>query len=141
MAVNEAKEYLQQAWDLDKEIKLREEKIIRMRSSLYGKTQCYQNNGGKGNSYGSFDGAVQKVVDYEAKTKQKISELVDKRIEIENVIDSVLDDKQRKILTRRYLLNQKWELISELMGFDDVRQVYRIHGAALKNICFPKKDL
>ena len=128
-----AKEYLQQAYFLDREIQLNIEKIARMRSSLYGKAQGYQNTGGKGNNYGSFDSAVQKIIDYEREVNIKTAALVLKRLEIEEAINAVSDDRQREILTRRYLLYQKWEEIALIINYN-ITHVFRLHNSALENM-------
>ena len=86
-----------------------------------------------------------RCLDYEKDANRLIDQLVTKRLEIENAIKSVRDDAQREVLERRYLLFQRWESrfdgrtgeyikgIAESMGYSE-RQIYRLHGKALKNV-------
>ena len=143
-----AKEYLSQAYKLDREADMILQKADALRKSLYGRGQ----NGESGNHFSSGDSlakAIAKVVDYEHRADEIIDRLIDMRIEIENVIASVPDPTQREVLERRYLLYQPFEGgydkktgtyikgIDESMGYS-VRQIYRFHGYGLQKI---KKDV
>ena len=139
------KEYLNQVYKIDCQINLTLAKIEKMRASLYK-----IGNGGSGvptqrQSSDSLGAAIAKVLDYEKDANRLIDQLVTKRLEIENAIKSVRDDAQREVLERRYLLFQRWESrfdgrtgeyikgIAESMGYSE-RQIYYLHGKALKNI-------
>ena len=131
----EAKEFLSQAYKLDRQAMLIVEKAERLRASLYG--------------YQDATEAVAKVNTYEQQANAVIDELVDKRIEIENAIKTVPDETQREVLERRYLLFQRWDGrfdeysreytqgIAEAMGYSR-RQILRIHGTALQKIKIPE---
>lgn len=143
-----AKEYLSQAYKLDKQADMILQKAAAMRNSLYGRGQ----NGESGKPAPSGDSlakAITKVVDYERKADEIIDMLVDKRIEIENAIAEIPDPIQREVLERRYLMYQPFEGgydkktgayikgIDEIMGYS-ARQIYRFHGYGLQKI---KKDV
>ena len=143
-----AKEYLSQAYRLDKQADMILQKAAALRKSLYGRGQ----NGESGKSAPSGDSiakAIAKVVDYERKADEIIDRLVDMRIEIENAINEVPDPIQREVLERRYLMYQPFEGsydkktgvyikgIDESMGYS-TRQIYRFHGYGLQKI---KKDV
>ncbi len=53
--------------------------------------------------------------------------------EITNRIERLKDEDEKDVLMYRYIKLMKWEDIAEVMDFKDVRQVYNIHGSALKN--------
>ena len=109
-----AKEYLQQAYMIDREIDLDIIKLEAKRAAFPGKT-CES---------------------YEREINAKIDKLVEKRLEIEKAIDAVPDARYREILTRRYLLHQAWDLISEQMGYS-LSHLYKLHGSALQKISVP----
>lgn len=143
-----AKEYLSQAYKLDKQADMIIQKADALRKSLYGRGQNYENTGHSSNADGIAK-AIEKVADYERKADEVIDKLVDMRIEIENAIASVSDPVQREVLERRYLMYQPFEGgydkktgiyikgIDESMGYS-ARQIYRFHGYGLQKI---KKDV
>ena len=129
-----AKEYLQQAYRIDRKIKLDTEKLAAARSALYGKTVRYDSDGSKPVPCGNgTESAVLRVMDLEERLTKEIDELTEKRREIECAVGAVPDEVQREVLTRRYLLYQKWEDIAEEMNYS-VQHIFRLHGAALKNM-------
>ena len=139
-----AKEYLSQAYRLDKQADMILQKAAAMRKSLYGRGQNYENTGHNSNN-DSLAKAIEKVADYERKADEIIDRLIDMRIEIENVIASVPGPTQREVLERRYLMYQPFEGgydkktgvyikgIDESMGYS-VRQVYRLHRYGLQKV-------
>lgn len=128
------KEYLQQAYRIDRKIQLDTEKLAAARSALYGKTARYDSDGSKPVPCGNgTENAVLRVMELEERLNREIDELTEKRQEIEQVVNAVPDEVQREVLTRRYLLYQKWEVIAEEMNFSE-RHIRRLHGYALKNM-------
>lgn len=138
-----AKEYLNQAYYIDREINLTLAKADKLRQSLYGRAVTHdstavQSSGDKDTLGRTFE----KIDEYERKANEMIDRLVEKRIEIENTIKAVPDSVQREVLERRYLLFQEWDSgydrntgeykkgIYEEMHFSR-RQIFRIHGEAL----------
>ena len=120
-----AKEYLSQAYKLDRQADMIIQKADALRKSLYGREQIIEN--GTHNSSG--DGiakAIAKVVDYERKADEVIDRLVDMRIEIENAIAEIPDPIQREVLERRYLLYQSWDGFFDKETGDYVKGVYEI---------------
>lgn len=129
-----AKEYLQQAYIIDRKIKLDTEKLEAARSALYGKTVRYDRDGSKPIPYGnSTENAVLRVLELEERLDIEIDRLTEKRQEIEQAVNAIPDEVQREVLTRRYLLYQKWEVIAKEMNYSE-RHIRRLHGHALKNM-------
>lgn len=129
-----AKEYLQQAYRINRKIKLDTEKLAAARSALYGKTARYDSDGSKPVSCGNVtESAVLRVMELEERLNREIDELTAMRQEIELTVNAVPDEVQREILTRRYLLYQKWEVIAAEMGYSE-RHIRRLHGDALRNM-------
>lgn len=140
-----AKEYLQQIYKIDKRINITLSKVQKMKESLYGKGIEMSDTPSSNHGTDTLGKSICKVMEYEEKANRLIDRLVDLRLEIEEVIDTVSDSEQKEVLERRYLLFQPWESyfdknkeiyvkgIAEEMGYS-ARQIYRIHGEALKNI-------
>lgn len=128
------KEYLQQAYRIDRKIKLDIEKLSAMRSSLFGKAVSYESDSTQHTLHGNgIEAAMLRVLEYEERINAEIDRLTDTRLKIEQVINLVPDDTQREVLTRRYLLYQKWEYIAVEMNYS-IRRIHQLHGDALKKI-------
>lgn len=139
-----AKEYLGQVYYIDREINMTLAKADKLRKSLYGKGQKFDDVGGSKSSQSSdkIGDVIATVIDYENKANALIDKLIKARIEIETAIKLVPDSIQREVLERRYLLFQPWETYfdiktgDKIIGIDEAmhyssRQIYRIHGKAL----------
>lgn len=137
------KEYLSQAYYIDREINLILAKADKLRQSLYGRAVTYDSTAVQSSRDKDVIGkTIEKIDEYERKANEMIDRLVEKRIEIENTIKAVPDSVQREVLERRYLLFQEWDSgydrntgeykkgIYEEMHFSR-RQIFRIHGEAL----------
>ena len=59
-----------------------------------------------------------------------MQEMIAARQRAEMLIASVPDAVQREVLTRRYIIGQRWESIAIDMDYE-VRHIYRLHGNAL----------
>ena len=127
-----AKEYLQQAYKMDKRIRILQGKVDKLRSALEYHSPSLEGSSGSGNADRMPD-TISKIMEYEQHAAQLQTEFVDKYTEIDKVIHSVEDDTLRAVLERRYLLYQKWEQIAQEMH-RDLRWVYRLHGKALNCI-------
>lgn len=129
-----AKEYLQQAYMIDRKIQLDSEKLAAARSALYGRSVRYDRDGSKpAPQSDGTENAVLRVLELEEHLHKEIERLTEKRQEIEQAVDSVPDEIQREVLTRRYLLYQKWDIIAEKLNYSE-RHIRRLHGYALKKI-------
>lgn len=141
-----AKEYLNQAYIIDRRINMTLAKSQKLRESLYGRGQKIDDvGGGKGGDGDVIGETISKVMEYEEKASELIDKLVTARLEIEKAIQSIPDEIQREVLERRYLLFQNWESyydtktgeyikgIADDMGYSP-SHVYRIHGSALNSI-------
>lgn len=122
-----AKEYLNQAYKLDRKADMILQKADAMRKSLYGRGQSYE-SGEHSDSSDSIAKAIAKVVDYEQKADEVIDKLIDKRIEIENLIKLVPDPVQREVLERRYLLYQSWDGFYDKISGQYIKGIYEIMG-------------
>lgn len=126
-----AKEFLQQAYFLDRQADLLLKKSELLRKSLYGHgrsdTPCRSANSD------GFSRTVAKVVDYEKKADELVRKLVNVRLEIETAVAKVPDSRQREVLERRYLLYQGWNEITESMNYSK-SHVLRLHKSGLDEV-------
>ena len=123
-----AKEYLGQAYAIDRRVRIELEKVRAMRAVLDYKPPNLQGSGGSGS--GGMPEHLTRVMEYEQRVNKLVGELVSRKLDIERTIDKVTDLRLREILVRRYLSFQKWEQIAVDMTID-IRWLYRLHQRAL----------
>ena len=136
-----AKEYLKQAYLLDKQIQVEVKELEQLRE-MRGTIQ--------GCSYGEkigtnpnrnleppFIKTIEKIWDYEQRIDAQINRLVDLRSEINAAIESMENPEERLLLKYRYLKNESWEDISYELNVS-YRTVHRIHASALNNFIVPE---
>lgn len=129
-----AKEYLNQAYIIDRRISIDDAKLNAMRAALHGRGVNYESDGSQHIPQGnSIEAAIIKVIEYEERVNAEIDELVDKKREIEKVINRIENVQLREIIIRRYLQFQKWEKIAVDMN-TDLRWIYRLHKKALGEV-------
>jgi len=80
---------------------------------------------------------IAKIVDLEKQIKDEINSFIDLKKEIHDVIEAVKNPNERLILRCRYIEFLTWEQVAERTNYS-IRQVYRIHARALKNVIVPK---
>lgn len=119
---------------------VRDYRLARDKANAYGQLLM----GGKAVSYDS-DGSTHErkgnpvenayccLADYEAEADRLLQEMNVARQRAESLIASVPEQSQREVLTRRYIIGQRWEDIAECMSYN-LRHVYKIHGAALQQM-------
>ena len=74
---------------------------------------------------------VMKIIELKKQINQKIDEFVDRKREMESIIEKVEDADQVKVLRKRYFEYKSWEQIAVEVGCK-YRNVHYIHGDALK---------
>ena len=76
---------------------------------------------------------VMKIIEMKKQINKKIDEFVDRKQEIESIIEKVEDADQVKVLRKRYLEYKPWELIAVEVCCK-YRNVHYIHSDALKAV-------
>lgn len=127
-----AKEYLRQAYKMDKRIRILQGKVDKLRSALEYHSPSLEGGGGSGSADRMPD-TISKIMEYEQHVQQLQAEFVNKYTEIDKAIHSVENANQREVLERRYLLYQKWEQIADEMHYS-LQNVFKLHGMALQKI-------
>lgn len=130
------KQYLQQAYLLDEKInsRLRElEQLRRLEASVQGvdltreRVQCSRR------FRSQVENIAQKIIDLEQRINSEIDRLLELKLEIRKVIESVDNATEQLLLRLRYIEYKRWDEIAEIMGYSK-RQVTRLHGYALQKI-------
>ena len=134
-----AKEYFAQIRKTDRLIQRLTDTVHTLRSSLTSigcelKPDKVQTSG----SQDTLGETIVKIMSLEEDINTRIDELVQQKTDAMHRIQNVPDQDQQNILIARYVNGEKWEKIAVEVHFS-IRQVHRIHGAAL--IEFAKKNL
>ena len=130
-----AKEYLSQAFYLNRQIKAKEKRLEWLREIAPGPSMRFsQEEKSKGDPRSSLvEEAALKVVELEEEIASDILELVRVMKEIASTISRVDSMECRTILEMRYLSFMEWDEIISRMGYSR-SYVFRLHGEALNAI-------
>lgn len=133
-----AKEYLRQALRLDAmiESRLRELDYWRGLSTSVGGCRLEPNYNPNHPKEAPFVRCLYKIDEIERDINEKISHLVDLKMEIGNAIDKMDNPDEQLLLRYRYLEKRGWDEIASLLHVSE-RTVHRIHGTALLNFKVP----
>ena len=136
MTTTEIKAELNRARDAERAYRLARDKANAYEQLLTcGKTARYDNDGGTRERKGNpVENAYCQLADYNTEADRLFREFTAARKRTEELISSVPDPVQREVLTRRYIIGQRWEEIAESMGYSR-QHVTRLHGYALKKMC------
>lgn len=135
-----AKQYLRQAYRLNELINshIREVEQLRLVSTSLPGTDFSQERVQGGNLPGDrIPNIIAKIVDLEAQINQEIDSFIDLKKEVHDAIESVKSPDQRLVLRCRYVEFLTWEKTAECLNYS-IKQIHRIHSAALQNIVVPK---
>ncbi|NMA03277.1 MAG: DUF1492 domain-containing protein [Clostridiales bacterium] len=80
-----------------------------------------------------MENAAAKLMELSAELDDCIDKLVDTKREILETIEQVENINYRLLLEMRYVNGESWDSVADTIGCD-VRNVFRIHGKALKEI-------
>lgn len=131
MTIEEKKDYLRQFQRLNREIEQKQFSLQKLIDSRDRITTILTDmpRGGETDRMCICDD----IIDMQEDLKEKLTEAMRIRTDIQNKIDVVEDIDERIILNYRYIDNLKFEDIAERMSFS-TRSVFYLHDKALKNI-------
>lgn len=132
----EKKKFLQKAYRLAEEIEINQEELDKLKelsTMLKGVdySQTKIQTSGSGNA--AFVDKVNEIADIKDKINAKLKELKELRKNIWKAIYTLENTEERLVLLYRYLKFYDWQTVADKMHLS-LRQVYRVHGFALKNI-------
>ena len=135
MTVQEVKAVLNGARDSVRAYRLAKDKVNAYKQLLTsGKTVRYESDGSTHEQNSNpIERAYCCLADYETELNNAVAEMVRCRKTAEKLISSVEDRTQREVLTRRYIIGQRWEDIAYVMNYSR-RRITQLRGAALNNI-------
>lgn len=129
-----AKEYLSQAWLLEKQVDSKLQQIAALRSSAEGLNQCIEAEPvSHSRNVSAMQDTVNKIVEAEIELNEEIVHLVDLKREIKEVINQVRNVTYKLILEKRHLSFKKWEEIAEDLGYT-ARWAQIRYGEALEKV-------
>lgn len=133
----EAKAYLEQARNINLQIdsKLEQVSALRQLATKASSALSPVPPSGTPNPH-RLEETIAKMMDMEHEVDEAIDGLVELKGNIMKAINRVPDERERVVLELRYLAFKDWAAIAETLGLH-VRQVYRLHEEALKNIEIP----
>lgn len=133
-----AKEYLSQAYRLDKRI---DSKIEQLKSLNLLATKCTSTLSdmpkSQSISNSRLEDTVVKIVDLQEEINRDIDSLVDLKRDIVKTIKSVQNPEYQIILELRYLCFKTWEEIAVQMNCS-IDNVFKIRKNALKSVVIPE---
>ncbi len=126
-----AKEYLNQAFYLKKEIKALQFKVEQVRSdAVYRKnTIGYERGCTAGDKLSNF---VAKLDILERQINRRIGKLACLERDILVAINKIDNSLYRQVLINRYLNGFAWGRIAQIMGYEQTNLRTRLHGRALQ---------
>lgn len=137
-----AKEYLQQAYRLDKLIHSVALEAAELRDAVtnIASPKLDEHYDPNRSTEAPFVRVFESVWELEGKVKANMNKLVRLREQITRTIDSLDNADEKMVLRYRYLHHYTWEQISrELNG--DSRTVRRWHQSALRHIVIPENPI
>lgn len=136
MTTTEIKTELNRAKEAKRAYKLAKDKADDYECLLIGgKSVRYDSDGSKSERKGNpIENAYCQLADYKAEADKLLKEMSSARERTERLINTVANPVQREVLTRRYIIGQRWEDIAESMNYSR-QHVTRLHGYALKTLC------
>lgn len=129
-----AKEYLSKAYRLDQRINSKLEQVASLNELAMKATSTLSDmpkNPSRTTS--KMEDVICKIIDLQNEINKDIDELVDLKKNIVNIVKVVPNSEHQMVLELRYLCFKTWEEIAVEMGYS-VRNIYNLHGAALKEI-------
>lgn len=135
MTTAEIKAKLMRARVAERDYRLARDKTNAYRQLIAcGKAVRYGSDGSTHERKGNpVENAYCCLADYSAEEERLLQELISVRHRAEKLIAFVPDQAQREVLTRRYIIGQRWEDIAVCMNYS-LRRIYQLHGYALQNI-------
>lgn len=127
-----AKEYLKQAFYLDKRINSKLEQVESL-NALATKATSTLSDMPKDPNRGTsrLGDTIAKIIDLQEEINKDIDKLVDLKAEMVGTLKKIDNKELQLILEKRYLCFETWEKIAVEMSYD-IRHIHRLHNLGLK---------
>jgi hypothetical protein len=132
-----AKEYLSQAWYLDKRIKTKERQLDWLKShAVYVSPKLSEVPKAPSIKRSPVEEAVVRITELETEINTSIAQLMRLKTEIADVIHSVNSMECETLLEMRYLTFLSWDQVSVQLGYSQ-NYIYHLHRKALALVRVP----
>jgi DNA-directed RNA polymerase specialized sigma subunit len=132
-----AKEYLSQAWYLDKRIKTKERQLDWLKShAVYVSPKLTEVPKAPSTRRSPVEEAVVRITELEHEINTSISQLMRLKVEIAEVIRSVNSMECETLLEMRYLTFLSWDQVASQLNYSQ-DYIYHLHRKALALVRFP----
>lgn len=137
----DAKEYLKQAFYLDKRINSKLD-LVESLNALATKTTVTLSKMPKSPNRGNsrIEDTIIKIIDLQEEINRDIDRLVDLKKEIAKSIYSLKNTEEQTVLEKRYLCFNSWEQIAVDMNYS-IQYCFNVHRKALGKISIPIKSM
>ena len=136
------KEYLHQAYRLDKRIQsdIEEMECLREMATSVSSPSWDEKVQTSRNTDAKFVRCLERIMDLESKINAEVDNLVALKEQIRCVINEVADTDERMVLRYRYVHNFTWEQIGDELNADK-STIRRWHGNALNHVIVPENPI
>ena len=132
------KEYLNQAYWLDRRIDSKLEQLSALRDPATKTTAVMEGEVvSHTRNVHSLQDVIAKIMDMEAEINSDIDALVDLKRDIMRTIKEIGNPEYQTLLELRYLCFKRWEEISMIMNYS-VRRIFQIHDEAMEKLVIPE---
>ena len=134
------KAYFEQVFELDKEVKSKQQERDAIRGTVLGATTWEDNPSFSNQFHSTTENMVLKLDDCSNAINETVDKLVDLKMQLGTEIDQVEDRRYRIVLRERYIRCKAWADIAIEQNYDR-RYIYELHGHALNEFKkeFPDK--
>ena len=136
MTVQEVKAKLNAVRVTYREYTLAREKAVQFREMISGTAQAFSDAPQSEHNGNGTENKYVTMLEYSERANEKFREYIMRRLDAEKMIASLNYSDEREILTRRYILNEKWDIIANGTNYS-TRHVTRLHGYALVHLSCP----
>jgi hypothetical protein len=135
-----AKQWLQRAYNIDRQIKSKQEMIQMWRGLAERITPTYQDTAIQSSGVSRTEKYLQLIADAEAEVEQNLNTLIIIKKEIGSIIQLISNSNYKVLLEQRYILCKKWEDIADFMDYS-TENIFKMHGDALNVVGKIKQSL
>ena len=130
--IDEVKDHLNKVRTIDKEIDAKEEIKEQMRRRLVNvKATQYREIDVMGGERKTSEDRILDYIEYSEQINELIDKLIDMKMTVVEEIENIDDGLYRTLLTERYINNKNWEVVANILGYDE-RHTLRLHNDALR---------
>ena len=124
--------FLSQARHIDVQINSKLEELYSLKAMAEKVTTTYQSDMVDGSrDVHKREGIICKIIDLQNEINSDIDQLVDLKISIRQIIESLPDMEGRTVRSLRYVRLLKWQEVADTMGYS-LRRVHNFHDRAIQ---------